>query len=155
MQGILSTADPKFSALTEKCKETPKAKYLLTKYIQRNPMSTNYPDHATTLLITHAGLGKADPELQTKLARTYLQLINEYNLLPAAICFYTEGVNLVVEGSPVLEMLSALEAKGVRLIVCNTCLNYYDLAEKVRVGIIGGMADIIEAQWKADRVITL
>jgi sulfur relay (sulfurtransferase) complex TusBCD TusD component (DsrE family) len=82
-------------------------------------------------------------------------LINEYNLLPANICFYTEGVKLVVEGSPVLETLSAMEAKGVRLVVCNTCLNYYDLAEKVRVGIIGGMADIIEAQWKADRVITL
>jgi sulfur relay (sulfurtransferase) complex TusBCD TusD component (DsrE family) len=43
----------------------------------------------------------------------------------------------------------------VRLIVCNTCLNYYGLLDKVRVGIIGGMADIIEAQWKADRVITL
>ena len=118
-------------------------------------MSTNYPDHATTLLITNQGLGKADQELQTKLAATYLHLINEYNLLPAAICFYTEGVKLVVEGSPVLETLSALEAKGVRLIVCNTCLNYYNVVEKVRVGITGGMADIIEAQWKADRVITL
>jgi sulfur relay (sulfurtransferase) complex TusBCD TusD component (DsrE family) len=118
-------------------------------------VSTDYPDHATTLLITHDGLGKADQELQHKLANTYLKLIDEHNLLPAVICFYTEGVKLVVEGSPVLEILSALEEKGVRLIVCNTCLNYYGLLDKVRVGIIGGMADIIEAQWKADRVITL
>jgi sulfur relay (sulfurtransferase) complex TusBCD TusD component (DsrE family) len=118
-------------------------------------MTIEYPDHATTLLITSEGLGKADQELQHKLANTYLHLINEYNLLPAAICFYTEGVKLVVEGSPVLETLSALEDKGVRLIVCNTCLNFYGLIDKVRVGIIGGMADIIEAQWKADRVITL
>jgi intracellular sulfur oxidation DsrE/DsrF family protein len=118
-------------------------------------MSTDYPDHATTLLITNDGLGKADQELQHKLVNTYLQLIDEHNLLPAGICFYTEGVKLVVEGSPVLKTLSALEEKGVRLIVCNTCLNHYGLVDKVRVGIIGGMADIIEAQWKADRVITL
>jgi sulfur relay (sulfurtransferase) complex TusBCD TusD component (DsrE family) len=118
-------------------------------------MNANYPNHATTLLITNEGLGKAAQELQSRLASTYLKLINENNLLPAAICFYTEGVKLVVEGSPVLETLSALEVKGVRLIVCNTCLNYYGLVEQVRVGIIGGMADIIEAQWKADRVITL
>jgi intracellular sulfur oxidation DsrE/DsrF family protein len=85
-------------------------------------MNNDYPDYDTTLLITNDGLGKANQELQNKLATTYLHLINENNLLPAAICFYTEGVKLVVEGSPVLETLSALEAKGVRLIVCNTCL---------------------------------
>ena len=118
-------------------------------------MSMEYPDRATTLLVTHNGLGSADLDLQTRLAGTYFRLINEHNLLPAAICFYTEGVKLVVAGSPILETLQALEAKGVRLIVCNTCLNHYNLADQVQVGIIGGMTDIIEAQWKADRVITL
>ena len=115
----------------------------------------DYPDLATTLLVTREGLGSADLDLQTRLAGTYFHLINEHNLLPATICFYTEGVKLVVEGSPILETLQALEAKGVRLIVCNTCLNHYNLVNKVQVGIIGGMTDIIEAQWKADRVITL
>jgi sulfur relay (sulfurtransferase) complex TusBCD TusD component (DsrE family) len=118
-------------------------------------MNTEYPDFATTLLLTSNGLGKADQALQSRLVTTYLHLINENNLLPATICFYTEGVRLVCEGSPVLETLFALEAKGVRLIVCNTCLNYYGLVDQLRVGIIGGMADIIEAQWRADRVITL
>jgi hypothetical protein len=41
------------------------------------------------------------------------------------------------------------------LIVCSTCLNYFNLTDKVQVGIVGGMGDILEAQIKADKVITL
>jgi intracellular sulfur oxidation DsrE/DsrF family protein len=76
-------------------------------------------------------------------------------MLPAAICFYTEGVKLVVDGSPVLEQLRSLEEKGVRMVVCSTCLNYYGLDDKLQVGVIGGMNDILEYQWKASKVITL
>jgi intracellular sulfur oxidation DsrE/DsrF family protein len=76
-------------------------------------------------------------------------------MLPAAICFYTDGVKLVVEGSPVLEPLKSLEARGVHLIICSTCLSYFGLEDKVRVGVVGGMTDIIEAQWRAGKVITL
>jgi hypothetical protein len=109
----------------------------------------------TVLLITREGMGSAPTALQHKLLDTYLKLLLENESFPAAICFYTEGVKLVVEGSPFLEPLSRIEKKGVRLIVCSTCLNYFGLAEKVRVGIVGGMADILEAQSKAAKVITL
>ena len=54
-----------------------------------------------------------------------------------------------------LERLGALEERGVHLIVCSTCLNYFELTEKVKVGIIGGMGDILEAQVKAEKVISL
>jgi hypothetical protein len=54
-----------------------------------------------------------------------------------------------------LERLTEIEKKGVRLVICSTCLNYFSLTEKVRVGIIGGMPDIIEAQANANKVITL
>ncbi|HNB54485.1 MAG TPA: DsrE family protein [Anaerolineales bacterium] len=110
---------------------------------------------STTLLITTNGMGHAPQELQHKLITTYLKLLNENDYLPNAICFYTEGVRLLVEGSPVLDLLAALEAKGVRLIACSTCLNYFGLTEQVKVGIVGGMTDIIEAQARAEKVITL
>jgi len=100
-------------------------------------------------------MGKADQALQHKLVGTYLHLLNEHNLLPAAICLYTDGVKLAVEGSPVIEQLKELEAKGVRLILCSTCLNYFGLTDRVQVGIVGGMADIIEAQWQAEKVISI
>jgi intracellular sulfur oxidation DsrE/DsrF family protein len=110
---------------------------------------------STVILVTNDGMGKADTELQHKLAGTYFRLINEHDLLPAVICFYTDGVKLVCEGSPVLDVLRDLEEKGVRLVVCSTCLNYFELTDQVAVGIVGGMADIIDAQWQAEKVITL
>ncbi len=113
------------------------------------------PTLDTTLLITRKGMGEADPELQIKLIQTYFKLIGEADTLPAVICFYAEGIHLVVEGSPVLDSLQSLEAKGVRLIICNTCLDFYGLTEQVAVGIKGGMTDIIEAQRRAMKVITL
>lgn len=113
------------------------------------------PDSETVLLITRNGMGDAEPELQQKLIVNYLRLLDQNQILPAAICFYANGVYLAVEGSPVLDSLSSLESKGVRLILCSTCLNYYRLTEKVKVGIVGGMTDIIEAQRRAAKVISL
>lgn len=112
-------------------------------------------DSDTVILITRNGMGEADQELQHKLVGTYLKLLDEHNLLPNAICFYTEGVYLVVEGSPVLDTLASLEAKGVRLILCSTCLNYFNMLDMVKVGIVGGMGDILEAQRRASKVISL
>jgi hypothetical protein len=112
-------------------------------------------DSETVLLITRNGMGDAEPALQQKLISTYFRLLDESDIRPAAICFYTDGVHLAVEGSPVVDVLQALEAKGVRLILCRTCLDYYGLGDKVAVGIVGGMTDIIEAQRRASKVISL
>ena len=109
----------------------------------------------TVILITNNGMGKGPQDLQLTLIGKYLELLCLQNDLPAAICFYTEGVHLVTEGSPVIEKLRVLEGKGVRLIVCSTCLNYFGLAKKIKIGIVGGMGDIIAAQWSAGKVITL
>lgn len=118
-------------------------------------MPATQPLDSTVLQFTHNGLGCGDPALQIKLAGTYLRLLLEAETLPSAICCYTEGVKLVVDGSPVLEPLSALEARGVRLVACSTCLGFYGLTDAVRVGIAGSMPDIIEAQRRAEKVITL
>ncbi len=119
-------------------------------------MTASMHQHPSTLiLITADGMGHAEPPLRHKLIRNYLGLLDENAMLPGAIAFYADGVRLVVEGSPVLDVLKSLEAKGVRLIICKTCLDSFGLADKVRVGIVGGMTDILAAQWKADKVITL
>ncbi len=109
----------------------------------------------TVILVTNNGMGKADIALQHKLTAKYFELLMQNTHLPAAICFYTEGVKLSVTASPVLEQLKALEAKGVRLILCSTCLDFYGLSDQIQVGIVGGMSDIIEAQAKASKVITI
>ena len=118
-------------------------------------MDTKNDKAPFVIQITQAGMGSGDPALQMKLIQKYLTLLNESNMLPAVISFYNDGVKLVVEGSPVLNELAALEQRGVRLIVCQTCLNHYNLSDQLRVGIVGGMTDIIEAQWRTEKVITL
>ena len=110
---------------------------------------------STVILINNDGMGAAEEVLRHKLLRIYLMMLQENGLYPGAICFYAGGVKMVVEGSPVLDLLRSLEEKGVRLIVCATCLQYYELTEKVKVGIVGGMSDILLAQWMAGKVITL
>jgi intracellular sulfur oxidation DsrE/DsrF family protein len=109
----------------------------------------------TVILVTNYGMGKADEKLQLMLIAKYFDLLLQNENLPAAICFYTDGVKLVCEGSPVLNQLRALEENQVRLICCSTCLNYFELTDKVNVGIVGGMGDIIEAQTRAEKVISL
>ena len=109
----------------------------------------------TILLLTNRGMGSGPQDLQLTLLKKYLDLLLQQGDLPAVLCFYTEAVKLVIEGSPVLEQLRTLEAKGVRLVICSTCLGYFGLTEQVKVGIVGSMADILEAQLKAGKVITL
>ena len=109
----------------------------------------------TVILVTNNGMGNAEPALQHTLVAKYFEIIAQNMSLPVAICFYTEGVKLIVTGSPVLKQLKALEEKGVRLIICSTCLDFYNISDQVQVGIVGGMPDIIEAQIKATKVITI
>ncbi len=114
------------------------------------PLDTN-----TVLLFTRYGLGDASEELQQQLAVKFLSLIHESGQLPAMILFYTDGVKLACHGSPVLDALRSIEGKGVELLLCKTCLDYFHLKDQVAVGIVGGMPDIIEAMQKAEKVIAL
>ena len=109
----------------------------------------------TVVLFTRFGLGEGPAELQQKLAIKFLTLLKELDPLPSQICFYTEGVKLVCKGSPVLEPLRALEAKGVELIICSTCLEYYGLTDQREIGIVGGMPDILEAIARAGKVVSV
>ncbi len=110
----------------------------------------------TVIQCTRFGMGHTNiHSLNIKLITKYFDILLQGNELPAAITFYTDGVQLVTEGSPIVEQLSQLEAKGVRLIICSTCLDELRLADKVKVGIVGGMPDIIEAQMRASKVITI
>jgi hypothetical protein len=110
---------------------------------------------STMVVINSDGMGLAEDPLRQKLVRLFLTMLQENGFYPGAIGFYADGVKLVIEGSPVLDLLKTLELKGVRLIICSTCLQYYGLADKVAVGIVGGMNDIVLAQWMAGKVITI
>jgi hypothetical protein len=110
----------------------------------------------TVFIFNTAGLGQTnDPELKLKLAKKFLALIAMAEPLPAQICFYTDGVKLCTNDSPVLDELRALAGKGVELVLCSTCLDTLGLRDQVAIGVVGGMGDIIAAMTGADNTITL
>jgi len=106
-------------------------------------------------VFTRNGMGEAPEGLQQTLVAKFLSLAVQAEEKPAKILFYTEGVKLVCEGSPVLQWLRILEDAGVELIVCSTCLEYFGLIDKVRVGKVGGMPGILAALQEADKVVSL
>lgn len=111
-----------------------------------------------TVVFNHDGMGNAEPALAHKLAATWLNmhdLDDRPGRLPRTICFYADGVKLACAGSPVLEELRSLEAKGVALIVCTTCLNHFGLLDDLAAGTAGGMKEIVDAQHAAAKVVTL
>ena len=106
------------------------------------------------ILFTRFGMGDAPAALQQKLASVFLTMLVQ-GMPPGVIAFYGDGVRLACDDSPALEQLRALANQGTRLVICQTCLDFLNLRDKVRVGIIGGMGDIIAAMQSADKVISV
>ena len=112
-------------------------------------------ENNTVVLFTRFGMGDAPQTLQHTLVIKFLTLWIESSQPLAKILFYTDGVKLACLGSPVLELLKLLETSGTELILCKTCLDFFQLTDQVQVGIVGGMGDILETMQKAGKVLSI
>lgn len=110
----------------------------------------------TVLLVSSEAMGRGEHlELGNVLIRAFFHTLSEVEPLPDTVIFLNSGVKLVVEGSPVLEDLRALDAQGIEILACGTCLNYYELGETLRVGQVSNMYTIAELLLNAGRQISL
>jgi sulfur relay (sulfurtransferase) complex TusBCD TusD component (DsrE family) len=112
----------------------------------------------TVILVTRQGLGSTAPEdadFGLEMLDKFFHTLERQPEKPHAICFYTDGVNLLAEGSSIVLGLKLLETLGVRIVVCQSCLNHYGLQDRLAVGTIGGIPDIVQLMWEADKVITV
>lgn len=109
----------------------------------------------TTLVFNNDGMGQGDETLCHRLATNYLNAIQEAETRPAAILLYASGVKLATFSSPCRKVLSELAAAGTRIIACRTCLDHYNLLDKVPENEIGNILMILEAQACAARLINL
>lgn len=98
-------------------------------------------------------MGHGDEKLGNILIKGFIYSLTCLEVLPKTIIFYNSGVKLAVEGSEVLEDLQTLAKAGVEIVACGTCLEFYQLKEKLAVGKIVNMLDIVERQAKAAKVI--
>ena len=85
-------------------------------------------------LIQSEGLGKGDDPLGAMLMANFLRLLGESKEKPETLVFWNTGVRLVCEDSYALGHLKRLEDQGVEILACTTCLEYFDLVDKLKVG---------------------
>ncbi|MGQ9510156.1 MAG: sulfurtransferase-like selenium metabolism protein YedF [Thermodesulfobacteriota bacterium] len=98
-------------------------------------------------------MGIGEEALGAMLMRSFLHVLSDMERIPSTIIFINSGVWLTTEGSPVLEDLQNLSKKGVAILSCGTCIDFYKLKEKLRVGVISNMYDIAKNLFEADRLI--
>jgi len=113
------------------------------------------PALVEVLLVTGAALGRGDEELGRVLMQSFLATLAQSEHVPRKILLLNSGVRLACEGSPVLDSLLALESKGVEIVACGTCLDYYGLKESLCVGSVTNMYSIVEALAEAEKVLHL
>ncbi|MDR1048187.1 MAG: sulfurtransferase-like selenium metabolism protein YedF [Synergistaceae bacterium] len=107
-----------------------------------------------SVLITCATLGRNDPELGEVLMKSFLGTLAQTDA-PAAVALMNEGVKLAIYDSSSCDHLKNLEKKGVRVLICGTCVNHFQLADRIGAGSISNMFEILESLNKADKILTL
>ncbi|WP_373212228.1 sulfurtransferase-like selenium metabolism protein YedF [Fusobacterium mortiferum] len=119
----------------------------------RESVELRESEENTVVVIDSLHMGKGDVELGRILMKGFIYTLSEIEELPKTILFYNEGVKLAIEGAESLQDLKSLEERGVEILSCGTCLNFYGITEKLRVGSVTNMYTILEKQMKATRVI--
>jgi len=100
-------------------------------------------------------MGQGDDELGRRLLLNFLKTLKELGPELWRLVFVNNGVKLTVEGADTLPIVQELEGDGVAILVCGTCLDYFHLLEKKKVGETTNMLDIVTAMQLADTVINI
>ena len=98
-------------------------------------------------------MGEGSDELGHILMKSFLYALGQQDELPDAIIFYNGGAHVTCQESPALEDLKSMEAQGVEITTCGTCLDHYGLRDQLKVGSVSNMYAIVERLTGADLVI--
>ena len=132
-----------FSNGCEECEE------VLAKVEGKKPLGN------WTIFVNKEIIGTGDDELGKSLMKMFIYTISEGDDLPKSILFMNGGVKVPTLNNQAIEHLKVLQDKGVELLVCGACLNFYVLEEKLEVGRVSNMYDITNAMKEASKVITI
>ena len=107
----------------------------------------------TIVVIDSDKMGDGDEEFSKTLLKGFIYALSSQDIPPAKILFYNTGVRITTEGSASVEDLKVLEKAGAKIYSCGACLNNYGLSEKLSVGEVTNMYDIVSYLMEADLVI--
>ena len=116
---------------------------------------TCIPDKRTNTVVAIASdkMGQGNDELGKVLMKGFIFALSQLEELPKTILFYNGGATITTEESASLEDLKNMEAQGVEILTCGTCLDYYGLKEKLAVGSVTNMYTIVEKMMNADKIV--
>lgn len=109
-------------------------------------------DHMV-VVVSSDRMGTGNDELGKVLIKGFIFAVTQLDTLPKTMLFYNGGATLTCEGSDSLEDLKSLEAQGVEIMTCGTCLDYYGLKEKLAVGTVTNMYSIVEKMAGAGKIV--
>lgn len=107
----------------------------------------------TVVVVAADHMGEGQGELGKNLLKAFLYALSQQERLPKTLLFYNGGAFLTCQGSLSLEDLQSMAERGVEILTCGTCLNFYGLTEKLAVGDVTNMYDIVEKQMAADLIV--
>ena len=110
-------------------------------------------DEVLAILVAHDVLGGNDKELGEVLMKAFLGCISKLSHQPAVIAFMNEGVKLVLNDSSACDYIKELEKAGTKVLVCGTCTTHFNITDKIAVGTISNMFEIMEMITGADNTL--
>ena len=107
----------------------------------------------TVIAIASDRMGEGNDELGKVLMKGFIFAVTQLDELPETMLIYNGGATITAEGSDSIEDLKLLEEQGVEILTCGTCLNYYEMTDKLQVGTVTNMYSIVEKLAGADKII--
>ncbi len=105
------------------------------------------------LVLASDEMGQGDVVLGRLLMKGFVYAVTQQDKLPETVLLFNGGAKLSCQGSDSLEDLKELEAQGVEILTCGTCLNHYGIAEKLLVGNVTNMYEIVEKMTGAKKIV--
>jgi selenium metabolism protein YedF len=105
------------------------------------------------VVIKSLQMGRGDDILGIMLLEGFINALKDADVLPEKIILYNEGVKLAVNDSPVIDSLKEIENKGVSIMSCGTCIDFYKLKDMLAVGTITNMSSGAEMLINAENII--
>lgn len=105
------------------------------------------------VVISSKYMGNGDETLGANLLKGFIYSLTQADKLPKTVLFYNSGAFITTTGSASIDDLKVLEAAGVEIMTCGACLNHYNLADKLEVGSVTNMYEIVEKQLNASNII--
>jgi selenium metabolism protein YedF len=105
------------------------------------------------VLLKSPTMGQGPEELGKILLQAFLNTLLEKKPGPAKIILYNTAIQIALEGSPFVPSLQRLEKAGAKIMICGTCIDYFKVKSKIKVGTISNMQDILDAQLDASKVL--